>query len=97
MKMKKITTRKAWTHNDNRELVNLYNLFLSYQEQGVKYQKAKPVRELAAKQERSKGSIECKLMNVSAIRELMGLPLVAGYKSLSNYNKDLVDAVKESL
>ena len=94
MKMKPVTVRRVWTDSDNKEVVALYNLFLSYQGAGEKYQKAKPVRELAEKQGRSKGSVECKLMNISAVRQSLGLEMVKGYKSLSNYNKQLVDAVK---
>lgn len=98
MKIKKITTRKVWTDEDNKEVVDLYNTFLALQESETKYQKAAPVRELAEKQGRSKGSVECKLMNISAIRqEHFKLPIVKGYKSLSNYNKDLLDAVKVAI
>ena len=33
---------------------------------------------------RSKGSVEAKLMNLSAVRAELGLPLVTGYKALPN-------------
>ena len=69
MKMKPVTTRKTWTPANNRAVVNLYNKFLSFQDKGEKYQKAGYVRALAEKQERTKGSVECKLMNISAIRK----------------------------
>lgn len=93
MKMAKITARKAWTKSDNIEIVNLYNAMLELQRTGTKYSKAPMVRAVAENQGRSKGSVECKLMNVSAIRQQAGLDIVQGYKALSNYNKELVDVV----
>jgi hypothetical protein len=90
MKMKPVTKRVPWTPEHNRELVDLYNKFLQWQESGEPYQKAKHVRALAEKQGRTKGSIETKLMNVSAIRQnVLNLPIVTGYKALDNYNYDL--------
>lgn len=96
MKMKplKKSQRKPWTAENNRELVDLYNEMIAFQLSGEKYSKAPLVRALAEKQERTKGSIECKLMNVSAIRQnLLKLPIVKGYKALDNYNHDLADMV----
>ena len=90
MKMKPVTTRKAWTPANNRAVITLYNKFLALQQSGEKYQKAASVRALAEKQDRTKGSVECKLMNISAIHQnLLQLPIVKGYKALDNYNHDL--------
>lgn len=98
MKMAKVTTRKAWTDDDNRQLIALYNYMLVAQATGDKINKAKLFRDLGEKQGRSKSSCECKAMNVSAVRQnLLGLPIVQGLKALDNYNKALVDAVKADL
>jgi len=96
MKMKplKKSQRKLWTPENNRELVDLYNKMLALQLSDTKYSKAPLVRALATTQGRSKGSIECKLMNVSAIRQnLLQLPIVKGYKALDNYNHDLAEMI----
>ncbi len=95
MKVKPIQgNRNAWTPEHNRALVDLYNLMLATQEAGDKYIKAPMVRALAGDLGRSKGSIECKLMNVSAIRQnLLQLPIIKGYKALDNYNHDLAEMV----
>lgn len=93
MNVKKITARKVWSDDDNREIVALYNAMLALQHNGEKFTKAPMVRLVAENQGRSKGSVECKLMNISAIRQERGMDIVAGYKALSNYNKALVDAV----
>ena len=93
MKMKPVTTRKPWTNDDVDQLLRVYNVFLTAQLQGDAYTKASAVRDLAALQGRSKGSIECKMMNVSAVLQMHGLDWVKGYKPLSNINRELVSQV----
>ena len=93
MNVKKVTTRKAWNDNDVKQLLDVYSVFLTNQLNLIKYTKASKVRELALLQERSKGSIECKMMNVSAVLADLNQPWVNGYKPLSNYNKALKDQV----
>jgi len=98
MKMKPVTTRQAWTPAHNRAVITLYNKFLNFEKAGEKYQKAASVRALAESQGRTKGSVECKLMNISAIRQnLLSLPIVKGYKALNNYNHDLAQMVCDDL
>ena len=93
MNMKKIITRKAWSDSDTAEMIALYNMFLAHQQAGEKYTKAAPIRALAEKKGRSKGSIEAKMMNLSAVYRDLGMEWVTGYKPLSNYAKSLKDAV----
>lgn len=98
MKTIKINQRKAWTDTDNKEIISLYNTMLSYEHDGKKYVKAKLIRDYTEKMERSKGSIECKLMNVSAIRQnVLNLGIVHGFKPLNNYNHDLAVLVCSQL
>ena len=98
MKMKPVTKRQPWTTAHNRQIIELYNQFMNWQESGEPYQKAAHVRALSEKQGRSKGSIECKLMNISAIRQnVLNLPIVTGYKALDNYNYDLAEMVCSDL
>jgi len=49
-------------------------------------------RALAA---RSRGSVEAKLMNISGARETLGLPILNGYKPAPNFQRSLVDLVKQ--
>ena len=95
MKVKPIEgNRNAWDQKQNRALVSLYNQMLDLQARGEKFVKSHLVKALAESLGRSKGSIECKLMNVSAIRQnLLKLPIVKGYKALDNYNHDLAEMV----
>ena len=94
MKPLKIQKRQPWTPADNRAVINLYDQFLSWQQAGTKYQKAKHVRALATSQGRSHGSVEAKLMNVSAVyQNLLNLETVKGYKALNNYAHDLAEMI----
>ena len=95
MNMKPVKTRVAWTNDNVADLLTLYGYFLQCQRNGIKYSKAQPVRELAALQGRSKGSVEAKMMNVSAVLQSLGVDWVQGYKPLSNYNKALLDQVTD--
>ena len=97
MNMHKITTRKPWSDGDVSALLRVYYTFLNYQQSGEAYTKAPAVRSLAADLGRTKGSIEAKMMNVSAVLNDRGLPFVTGYKPLSNYNKSLADQVENFL
>jgi len=93
MNIKKITDRKDWNDKDAKQLIALWFQFMSFQVNAEKYQKAAPVRLLAELQGRSKGSIEAKLMNVSAVMVKNGHAFVKGYKPLSNYNRELESQV----
>lgn len=67
----------------NRATIDLYNLFLSFQENGKNHTKSELVRELAESQKRSTSEIECRLSKISAIRKnILGLPIVKNYKPL---------------
>jgi hypothetical protein len=96
MKMKKAINPKVWAPNETARLCGLYAYFLDCQLQGVKYQKAGPVRIAMADLGRTRGSIEAKLMNISACLVALGHPslVVKGYKPLSNYSTDMLDIVK---
>ena len=87
--------RKAWTDDEVRALCVLYQLMLTAQRDGVKFVKAKPVREIAASMGRSKGSVEAKLMNISGCRHAIGRDYVNGYKPLSGFAKSMPAIVAE--
>ncbi len=97
MHMHKITTRRAWSESETRAVIRLYLQFWDAENSGEAYSKAKPVRELAATLGRSKGSIEAKLMNVSAVFVQLGRPFVTGYKPASNFAKDMPELVAAEL
>lgn len=93
MKMKPVQKRIGWTDEHNQVIVAAYFGMLQKQINGVKFVKAHLVRELAEYMGRSKASVECKFMNISAIVAENGINPVKGYKPLDNYNSDLVPLV----
>lgn len=94
MKSIKIQTRTPWTRTNCRALITLYNRILKMEQEGKPYQKAPLVREIAAKQGRSTGSVEAKMMNISGVRAELGLPIIKGWKPLANCQKLLKEMIE---
>ncbi len=94
----------GWTDHETSVLILLYFDMLRLQRDGrlARATKASPdnvskasmVKAFMVKTGRTKGSVETKLMNISASMVALGLPTVTGYKALSNRSKGLDDAVK---
>ena len=91
----KVTTRKSWSESECIQLIELYSVMYAHQLASEAYSKAALVRGLMADIERTKGSIEAKLMNVSGVLNASGHAYVTGYKPLSNAQKMLADIVKQ--
>ena len=96
MHMGKITSAKNWEALEVSQVIALYFMFLSNQLAGVKVVKSHHYKALAEKLGRSKGSVEAKLMNISGALAAHGRSdlIVRGYKPLSNYSIDMLDAVE---
>ena len=94
--------RKNWTDTENVAVVALYRAMAARVESGEKYNKAAMIREAqaGALADRSRGSIESKLMNVTAIVEQFGCGRSManhGYRPLPNYQASLRDAVLDAV
>jgi hypothetical protein len=103
--------RKApWNDKENAAVVRLYFDMLSFAIPGHKYNKAGMIRSYQfsggrcehpeALSERSRGSIEAKLMNCSAAHRDLGAAITMdgfGYRCLANYQSALKDAIKAEL
>ncbi|NWF35350.1 DUF3883 domain-containing protein [Mariprofundus sp. KV] len=89
----------AWSEAEVSAIVEDYFSMLALELKGIPYNKAQHNRELAQRlNNRSKGSIEMKHMNISAIMHELGMPAISGYKPFSNYQKNLLpDAVLDRL
>lgn len=88
-----------WTRGETRDVIRLYNRMIKLHSQNKlgpskskgQTSKAALVAAFIEKHpERSRGSVESKLMNVSYCRQLAGLPVVPGYAPLSNCSNDLL-------
>ena len=95
--------RKNWTDAENAAIVALYFRMRAAVDAGEKLNKAALIREARAGAlcDRSRGSVEAKLMNVSGALADMGREDVSlhnhGYKAASAYQKSMRAAVAEYL
>lgn len=100
-----MTNRTPWTPAENRALVSLYFEMLDRAQAGQPYNKAAMIRDsrerysescnriAGALFDRTRGSIEAKLMNATAAHRELEPGAVTmdgyGYRALANYQRDL--------
>ncbi len=91
-------TGKPWNRWEIDAAVVAYLDMLQKERRGEAYVKAGVTRDLGLiLPARSKGSIERKFQNISAILDESGLPWIDGYKPLSNYQDELSAAVIDAV
>lgn len=100
-----------WTDKEQLAVIALYDQMHSFVMAGIPYNKAQMIRDSQDHEvcevdhdysgeldTRSKGSIEMKLMNVTAACEALGRPDLSmaehGYRPMKNMQKSLKDAVE---
>ena len=86
-----------WSENEIAVIVEDYFDMLVQELAGRPFNKAEHRRALMDTIGRSKGSIEHKHMNISAVMTVLGLPYIDGYKPYRNYQKALYEAVEARL
>ena len=92
----------AWSDAENDAICNLYAAILAaHHDPDIKLNKAAMIREarLGILGGRSRGSIEAKMMNLTAVLKSLGCGNTlehAGYKALSGFQKSLVDAAQRN-
>ncbi len=94
MQMRPVNTRNPWDDADVKELLAVYVQFLNSEDACEKYNKAAAMRTLGESQGRTKSSVECKMMNVSAVLDKHGVTYVPGLKPLKNFSKALEGQVR---
>lgn len=89
----------SWTRHENELIVADYLEMLLKELAGQKYNKAERARNLIPLlNDRSKGSIEFKRANISAVLIELGFPSLQGYKPRSNFQRDgLMEVVSEQV
>ena len=88
---------REWTDRENDLIVAAYMKMLREEILGIPYVKAETRRWLQEETGRSKGSVEYKLQNISAILQLIGEPWIEGYKPAYNFQRALMAAVQRWL
>lgn len=84
---------ETWTDAENDTIIADYFAMLADDLAGKPYNKAQHNRDLQAAIGRSRGSIEWKHQNISAILIGLGETWITGYKPAFNFQTPLVDAV----
>lgn len=88
---------KDWTDEELDLIVADYFSMLTEELAGVPFNKAEHNRLLRDKIERSKGSVEFKYQNISAVLLQVGLPRIVGYAPAANYQGAIIGAVDRYL
>lgn len=86
-----------WTETEISAVVDSYFRMLASEKAGIAYSKADNWRRLMTTVHRSKGSIERKLQNISAVLDVLGAQWINGYKPLAHYQDALVPAVERNI
>jgi hypothetical protein len=86
-----------WSESENAAIVADYFAMLGYDLSGQRYNKAAHNRDLQSQIARSRGSIEFKHQNISAVLRGLGETWIAGYKPAFNFQASLEDAVNRQL
>lgn len=87
----------AWSDVDNDIIVADYFAMLKQELAGQAPVKAHHNRALAELTGRSRGSIERKHMNISAVLERLGRPRICGYAPNANFQNSLIAAIERYL
>jgi hypothetical protein len=87
----------AWTESEDAAIVADYLALLAAVGRAEKINKSATRRALAERIGRSEGSIEFKRCNVSAVLVSLGRGYLPGYLPRSNYQRRLVETVKQAL
>lgn len=91
------TAGTPWTEAEISAVVDSYFQMLASEKAGIAYSKADNWRRLMTIVHRSKGSIERKLQNISAVLDVLGAQWINGYKPLAHYQDALVPAVERNI
>ena len=87
-----------WTRSEIREAVSSYFDMLSLELAGARYSKTEFRNALLLRlPARSRGSVEYKHQNISAVLALLGAPHISGYRPATNFQSALVEAVAHEL
>lgn len=88
---------RNWSEAEIYAIVEDYFEMLALELEGRRYNKTEHRLALMDTIERTKGSIERKHMNISAVLSVLGLPYIDGYKPYSNFQQALFEAVHARL
>jgi hypothetical protein len=86
-----------WTDRELDRIVADYFHMLTDEIAGIPFNKAEHNRALRTQIDRSKGSVEFKHQNISAVLVALGLPRIRGYLPATNYQASIIAAIDRFL
>jgi hypothetical protein len=86
-----------WSDQENDLAIDAYLEMLKAELDGRSFVKRQYIRSVTASTGRTRGSVEFKFANISAVLQDLGMPWVDGYKPRANYQTDLRRAVERRL
>ncbi|RWC03377.1 DUF3883 domain-containing protein [Mesorhizobium sp.] len=95
--MSDTTAGSDWTDREIDLIIADYFDMLSLELAGRSFVKAQRNAQLQELTGRSRGSIEFKHQNISAVLYRLGMPWIDGYKPMANFQRALVDGVERHI
>jgi hypothetical protein len=92
-----LETGQDWEAGELDIIVADYFAMLSHELAGRSFVKSRQNAAIIAQIARSRGSVEFKHQNISAVLDQLGMPWVAGYKPRKNYQSAIFDAIDRYL
>lgn len=89
-------TGTDWSEAEIKIVISQYFSMLAHEIANEPYIKAQHNRFVQEATGRSKGSIEFKFQNISAVLNKLSFPWIAGYKPMSNYQGALLGAIESA-
>ena len=89
--------RNVWSAKELDIVVSTYMEMLQAESRGVPCVKAQHNRDVQQATGRSKGSVEFKFCNISAVLVKLGYPFIVGYQPRGNYQAALKEAIEAFL
>lgn len=90
-------TGAPWSDDELDAIVADYFAMLAAEQRGERYVKAEHNATLRRQIKRSRGSVEYKYQNISAVLLSLGLPWIPGYKPMSRYQQAIIGAIDRYL
>ena len=87
----------AWSDSDLEASITAFRRMLDAEDRGQSIIKREVVESLMKTTGRTKGSIEMRFQNISAVLHELGLPWIDGYKPLSHYPERLKQLIERGL
>ena len=87
----------AWTAREIDLIVDAYLKMLDLELRGEQFVKSRWNQALRQRIIRSRGAVEYKHQNISAVMEVLGLPFIRGYRPMRNYQEALFEAIEKRL